>query len=230
MSRVETIGRATLYLGDARELAATMSAQAVITDPPYNVGFRYNAWKDSLEIEEYNRLVTDALTGCAPERCIYTPGQANIIKGFPLSAVGYRLVRLLGWHREEFAGDKWQAGPAMCWEPVLWHSREEKPAFNKRFGHVGRDFLKVSSPRTENAGNGHACPKPLSVMRWLVGLFALPGETVLDPFMGSGTTGVACVQAGIPFVGIEIDPTYFDDACKRIEDAQRQLDMFAGAA
>ena len=63
-------------------------------------------------------------------------------------------------------------------------------------------------------------------MSELVGLFSTPGETILDPFMGSGTTGVACVKLGRKFIGIEIDPTYFDIACKRIADAYKQPDMF----
>lgn len=72
----------------------------------------------------------------------------------------------------------------------------------------------------------HPCPKPLGWMRWAVGLATRPGETVLDPFMGSGTTGVAAVQNGRKFVGVEIEPAYFDVACERIEDAQRQARMF----
>ena len=60
----------------------------------------------------------------------------------------------------------------------------------------------------------------------LVKLFTNFGESVIDPFMGSGTTGVACVKLGRKFIGIELDPTYFDIACKRIEEAYRQPDMF----
>jgi len=63
-------------------------------------------------------------------------------------------------------------------------------------------------------------------MEWVVSVSSLPGEFVLDPFMGSGTTGVACANLGRKFIGIEIEPKYFDIACKRIEDAYRQGDMF----
>ena len=76
----------------------------------------------------------------------------------------------------------------------------------------------------------HPCPKPLLFTKWLVSRTTLDGDTVLDPFMGSGTTGVACHEIGRRFVGIEMEPAYFDVACRRIEDAQRQSNMFTGAS
>jgi len=72
----------------------------------------------------------------------------------------------------------------------------------------------------------HPTQKPIGVMRWCIGHLPVPNETILDPFMGSGTTGVAAVQMGRKFIGIEREPKYFDIACKRIEDAQRQGDLF----
>ena len=77
--------------------------------------------------------------------------------------------------------------------------------------------------------NGHPCPKPIKFMRKLVQRASLRGHTVLDPFMGSGTTGVACALEGRKFIGIDIEKEYFDMSCKRIEDAYlqgEQVDMF----
>lgn len=74
--------------------------------------------------------------------------------------------------------------------------------------------------------NGHPCPKPVRFMQRLVGRCSLPAETICDPFMGSGTTGVACAKLGRKFIGIELDPRYFDIACKRIEKAYSQPDLF----
>ena len=71
----------------------------------------------------------------------------------------------------------------------------------------------------------HPTQKPVALMEWCLGF--IDGETVCDPYMGSGTTGVACVRTGRKFVGIEIEPKYFDIACTRIENAQRQQRMFA---
>lgn len=74
--------------------------------------------------------------------------------------------------------------------------------------------------------SGHPCPKPLSYSMWLIKRAADHGSLVCDPFMGSGTTGVACAKLGRKFIGIEIEPKYFDIACKRIEQSYRQPDMF----
>jgi DNA modification methylase len=76
---------------------------------------------------------------------------------------------------------------------------------------------------------GHSCPKPIGYGKWLIKRLTDSG-TILDPFLGTGTTGVAAVQMGRDFIGIEREPKYFDIACKRIEDAQRQGDFFVEAA
>jgi DNA modification methylase len=72
----------------------------------------------------------------------------------------------------------------------------------------------------------HPTQKPIGVMKWAIGHLPEPSSTILDPFMGSGTTGAAAVQMGKKFIGIEREPKYFDIACKRIEDAQKQGDLF----
>ncbi len=76
---------------------------------------------------------------------------------------------------------------------------------------------------------GHPTAKPIEWMERLVNIASLPGETILDPFMGSGTTGVACAKLGRRFIGIEIDPGYFEIACRRIDEAYRQRDLFRDA-
>jgi DNA modification methylase len=74
-------------------------------------------------------------------------------------------------------------------------------------------------------GNEHPTQKPVALIEWTAGF--IPGQIVLDPFMGSGTTGVACANLGRSFIGIEREPKYFDIACRRIEDAQRQGRLIA---
>ena len=76
----------------------------------------------------------------------------------------------------------------------------------------------------------HDTQKPVALMAYLILTYSLPGQTVLDFTMGSGTTGVACAIEGRSFIGVEQDGAYFDIACRRIEEAQRQGQLFAGAA
>lgn len=83
---------------------------------------------------------------------------------------------------------------------------------------------------THGRYGGHPTEKPLGLMGELVQLFSNQGATVLDPFMGSGTTGVACARLGRKFIGIELEPKYFEIACRRIEEAQAQPDMFIPSA
>ena len=77
-----------------------------------------------------------------------------------------------------------------------------------------------------NIEKGHPCPRNIDLLIHVVGQWVKPDSLCLDPFMGSGTTGVACMNLGRKFIGIEIEPKYFDIACRRIEDAQRQVRMF----
>jgi site-specific DNA-methyltransferase (adenine-specific) len=72
----------------------------------------------------------------------------------------------------------------------------------------------------------HPNEKPIELIQWCVETLSREGDTILDPFMGSGTTGVACARLGRAFIGVEIEPRYFDIACRRIEAAQKQADLF----
>lgn len=92
----------------------------------------------------------------------------------------------------------------------------------------GRRVIPGYAPKAqpdERSDNGHPCSRSLVHFRWLVQWWSLPGETVLDPFMGSGTTGVACVEAGRNFIGIEVEPKYHAIAQYRIDHAQRPLPL-----
>lgn len=102
------------------------------------------------------------------------------------------------------------------------------------FGEAELAWSNLKNPiRAFNFGTGkivaenkqHPTQKPIPLMRWCLG-FLPDADTILDPFMGSGTTGVACAKMGRKFIGIELDPGYFDIACKRIEDAYKQPDLF----
>lgn len=219
----------TIYHGDSREILPLLSpVDAVVTDPPYNVGKDYGAGtNDNQEPNRYVTWLQDLfllLPPIAPQ-LVYTPGLVNVWR-VPevLAATGYRPVRMLGWHRKEFAGDLWKGGPAISWEPVIWASTQEKPYYTKTFGHQGRDFLVVNSTHGDKYAQLHPCPKPVSVFQWLIGLFSPEGGTVLDPFMGTGASLEAAQKMGRRAVGIEIEEEYCEMAVQRLAQGVLSLE------
>jgi site-specific DNA-methyltransferase (adenine-specific) len=210
----------TLYAGDCLKVLPNLApVDVVITDPPYNVGKAYASHDDNLPPDAYLEWLRARLAACATlaGEVVYFPGRNNLLATLEvLHGTGLRPVRVLGWHKREFAGDMWNGGPAMCWEPVVWASSAQRPAFNKLFGPWGRDFLVINATHGDPFFKLHPCPKPVEVMRWLVGLFCPPGGTVLDPFAGTGATLRAAKDLGRKAVGIELEPAYCDAAIHRL--------------
>lgn len=214
--RVEHIGAATLMLGDARDLLPGVgSVDALITDPVWPncpPGLLPGA-DDPAGLWRSTWAVMPALTRAAvvmrhdsdPRFLAPVPMRYLRATILPYVMPGY-IGRFLG-------GDE----IAYCFgEPIP--SRKGQRVIPGRAPSVQPDG---------RAANGHPCSRSLAHFVFLTRWWSEPGETVLDPFMGSGTTGVACSVVGRPFVGIEIDERYFDIACKRIEEAQRQGQLFA---
>jgi DNA modification methylase len=119
--------------------------------------------------------------------------------------------------------DRWGFG---CNNPILYYGTCPYTATAR--GSRPNSFASYSANPYQDSERdiAHPCPKPLVWMCWLVKRASLDSETILDPFMGSGTTGVAAVKLGRKFIGIEIEPKYFDIACRRISDALKQPDLF----
>lgn len=221
--RVEVIGNATLYCGDSMELLATLSGVSVtITDPPYGVllGTRNDSKKESYE--SFEDTPENVLQSCVPiiQKCIANFDRAALTPGVRNMFLYPKPKHVGSFFYPSGAGcNSWGFS---CWQPIFYYGKDP-------YGGKGsRPDSKESCETSEK--NGHPCPKPIGQMKWLVNRASLSGETVFDPFMGSGTTGVACAALGRKFIGCEIEPKYFDIACKRIEDAQRQGDMFLGSA
>lgn len=207
MSRIEHIGEATLYLGDCREILPTLGkVDAVVTDPPYGVGLEY-ASHDDTELVEWLSLARSVAPVVA-----FSPGVANFTQ-FP------KPDWTLAWWKPNSMG-------RVCvgfntWEPVL--------VYGKASGKKTHDSFVVAVAPQSDTGD-HPCPKPLGWAERVIERVAGDGSTILDPFMGSGTTGVAALKLGRKFIGIEIEPRYFDIACKRIAEAWKQPRLFAEPA
>lgn len=234
MIRIETIGDATLYLGDCMEIVpGLVDVDAVVMDPPYELsdagpgkshfGMSLNkfdgaAYKSIVSGFDYAE-VFGALEGvCLPFNmfCFCSNRQISAIMAYH-EAKG-RSTTLVVWHKTNaapFANGVWRGDIEYC-----VHVRDKGAVF---VGNA-QEKKKVSEfPLVVD--DTHPTVKPLDLIRKYVRICSRQGQTILDPFMGSGTAGVAAVALGRKFVGIEISPTYFDVACRRIEDAHRQPDM-----
>jgi len=233
--RREVIGDCTLLLGDCLEILPTLGKMdAVVTDPPYSEQVHKGARGrgattggahvlidfDPFSEAQFLRVAT-ALVDMTARWVIMTCDRNH---AFAAEKYGLPVVRLGVWTKNDpapqFSGDR----PATGWEPVLILHREGK----KHWNGGGRPAVW----RTNIVKNGgeHPTQKPLELVSSWVRDFSDLGETILDPFMGSGTTGVACVKLGRKFIGIEIDEGYFNIACERIRKAYAQPDFFVEQA
>jgi len=224
MSRVEHIGDATLYLGDCREILPTLSGvDAVVTDPPYGVGFKYESHIDSPE--DYPAFIGPVITECSrlvgEGPCIFWQGMPNCDRWHSWFPPGFRI----------FAACKgfvqYRPTPVQyAWDPVVFWGRP------RGIPHIEHRDYHLQSLAPFGAGRlriEHPCPRPIEQAKYIVDIFTICGDTVLDPFVGSGTLGLASIFGGRKFIGIEIEPKYFEIAVRRIEQAHRQKDMFVHA-
>jgi site-specific DNA-methyltransferase (adenine-specific)/modification methylase len=196
------IGRATLYLGDCRDVLPTLpKVDAVVTDPPYpnNAGHFVEAIEAAREFLQTYR--------CDRWLVFWTEMEVPPV---PLPHVATHI-----WHRTN-------TNRPDNYEPIF----EFRADGVKRASRV-LPYCVIFPGLTGIEATGHPTEKNAALMR---ALLKFDAQTILDPFMGSGTTGVAAVQMGRDFIGIEREPKYFDIACKRIEDAQKQSDMFVEPA
>ncbi len=230
--RVEIIGNATLYLGDAREIVPQIErADLVLFDPPYGVAGGWGSGLRKMTARSHKIDYASGLFADTPEyvRDVVAPLVEYCVDRFGRVVLtpGIRCQRL--YPQPAHVGSFQYPGTTVmsCWGPVLW----QPILYYGRDPHQGR-LRPDSRPNCNDVDRDtpHPCPKPLKQWSWLVDRTSLTGETVLDPMMGSGTTGVACANLRRTFIGIEIDPVHFDTACRRVEDAQRQGQLFGEAA
>jgi site-specific DNA-methyltransferase (adenine-specific) len=202
--RKETIGNAVLYLGDCLEILPTLGkVDAVITDPPYGIARVMKGGKGT----GHWTLLSDG------NPWDHEAPDLNFMMGAADNFVIW-------------GGNYFPLPPSRCW--FVWDKQNAVPTMGQcelAWTNADRPIQRISSP-VGRVNFGHPTEKPIEVMQWTLKQSRTTG-TILDPYMGSGTTGVAALQAGRQFIGIEIEPKYFDIACERIENAQRQVRMFA---
>jgi DNA modification methylase len=213
MSRIETIAEGvTLYLGDCREILPTLPRHdATVTDPPYGINAardrksQKHGWRDyaapGWDTERPPADLIKLILGSAKHAIVW--GGNYFTDSLPPSS------KWLSW-------DKGQTDFSLADFELAWCS----------FDGAARRIMLPRSVALQD-GKEHPTQKPIEVMRWCIDKLPRGCGTILDPFMGSGTTGVAAVNMGLGFTGIEMVPAYFDVAKRRIEAALASPDMFS---
>lgn len=209
--RKETLAEGVeLYLGDCREILPTLAkVDAVVTDPPYGIA---HLWKGGFSDKHgWGKAKGESVT-------------RNEWDEKPLDLQMLSIVRGAGEKQVIWGGNYFELPPTRCW--LIWN----KPERNFTLAEAELAWTNIDAvvrvfdgPRSDH-GREHPTQKPLDLMKWCIE--KTKARTILDPFMGSGTTGVAAVKLGRKFIGIEIEPKYFEIACKRISEALKQPDMF----
>ena len=202
-----------LHLGDCLKFMKTLpdkSVDCVITDPPYGVNYQYNNYLDT---KENLQLIIPSLI-FESQRIARRVAIFTGIKNLDLYD-GFDWV--YGWIVP--AGSGVSSYGFTCWTPIVFYGKD---AYSGK-GSYPDVFVDYNPKRT---GIKHPCEKPLSIMNWAIKRFSLKNEVVFDPFMGSGTTGVAAIQLGRNFIGCEINPDYFAIAQRRIAEAKMQPSLF----
>lgn len=207
IKREEIIGDCRLILGDCLEVMPMLDKfDAVITDPPYGIankwkGGRGHGWENS-------RLLSK----------VRNEWDAKPLADFEIDMILKSSKEAIIW-----GGNYFNLPPSRCW--LVWSKPERGFSLAEaELAWTNKDSIVrvIDAPRSE-IDRVHPTQKPIVVMVWCV---KKTKGSVFDPFMGSGTTGVACAKLGRKFTGIELDEEYFDIACKRIEEAYKQPDLF----
>jgi DNA modification methylase len=212
--RVEKIGDATLYLGDCLEILPTLpKVDAVITDPPYGIGDRWGGEMKGKNGQSRHWSAEESAWDKAP------------VSKELIDLVLNAAPKLVIW-----GGNYYTLPGGRSW--LVWDKCQKFSGADGELAYTNLDipvrFFRMSRiDAYANSGDAkvHPTQKPLSLMHWCIELAGVP-PIILDPFMGSGTTGVAAVERGKSFIGIEREPKYFDIACRRIEQAYKQRPLF----
>lgn len=203
--REERIGDCRLILGDCMEILPTLGpVDAVVTDPPYGLGKRMQGGTWGAKDRNSGFLRWDLKAEQAWVNAILQMQVPAVIWG----------------------GNYFSVPASRCW--LIWNKVNAVPTmadFEQAWTNLDRPSKRIDLP-VGRVEYGHPTQKPLPLMEWCLG-FLPKARTILDPFIGSGTTLVACARTGRTGIGIEIDPGYFDIACKRVEEAYRQPNLFA---
>ena len=221
--RREIIGGCTLYLGDCHDILPSLEAvDAVVTDPPYGIDIDFQLHKAG---------------GTRPGRTLVRKKHYPVLNwdSAPISKQTLEFLLSISKYQIIFGGNYFELPPTNCF--LVW----DKQNGATKFADCELAWTNLKKPvrmiswlwngyiRKHGEERTHPTQKPVGVIQWC--LTHIPdAESILDPFMGSGTTGVACANLGRKFIGVELIQKHFDAACRRIEDAYKSPSLFIGDA
>lgn len=231
-----------LYLGDCREILPTLGrVDCVITDPPYEAVMQ-NKWGvlnksspsshvrfDGLGFEAIDHMRDDVASAvksvCTGWGIFFCMAEGVRAWRDAIELTGAKYKRAMVWVKPDAMPQFNGQGPSVGHEMMVsaWYGEGYS-----RWNGGGKPGTFIHTKNTPG-GADHPTQKPLPLVSELLELFSFPGDLVCDPFMGSGTTGVAAFRLGRQFTGIEVNQSYFDIACRRIEDALKRPDLFIPA-
>ena len=214
MAEKVTIGNCELWHGDCREVLPLLPpVDLVLTDPPYGIGFAAQPTR----YQRANGIVATDWDDETPPAWVFGLLLEKAKNAIVWGGNYYALPASRGWLVWMKSGN----APSMADLEMAWTSMDMNArCFEKS--------VKSASLEKNLQNAAHPTQKPVVLMEWSLG-FAPEAQTVCDPFMGSGTTGVACARMGLHFTGIERERKYFEIACRRIEQAYAQPRLFEDA-
>lgn len=250
--RTETIGDAVLYLGDCREILPTLqrNVDLVLTDPPYSSGGAFRSdrtqptdKKYQLSVETHRNYATFSGDN-RDQRSFEKWCDSWMSQCLQVARAGAAVGCFIDWRNVCCVVDAMQMAGWVYRGLVPWYKGEDQRPRKGWFrsnveyvvfgsagpmltGHMAEGLCAdgLLNCRINGEEKEHQTGKPVDLMSQILDVRP-EWKTILDPFMGSGTTGVACIKLGRKFIGIEIEPKYFDIACKRIEEAWKQPRLF----
>jgi DNA modification methylase len=209
VTRIEHIGDAVLYLGDCREILPTLGkVDAVVTDPPYGIA---DLWAGEQKGRNGKSRLWDGNNQWDKST---SPQEVFIARSIAAKSI------IWGGNYYDLPASRGY----LIWDRIQEFSNADSEYAWCSWPQTPRTF-RYARAQLASEGKEHPTQKPLPLMLWCLG-FLKEAASILDPFMGSGTTGVAAAKLGKTFIGIEREPSYFDIACRRIEAAYKQPDLF----
>ncbi len=219
MSRVETIGSATLYLGDCRDLLRDQiiepDMEYTVTDPPYGIGYEVNErkprgglnWHKQMRTEKVSRIVgdhpdfdLDHIFMAGDKFAIFGANHLDLPRG----------GRWIVWDKRRESTPDDHSDCELIWTNV--------PGADRIHRQKWRGIVREGEENISRSRKLHPNQKPVALIDFILLQLGASVGTVFDPYMGSGSTGVAALRRGLKFVGIEIDPQHYETACQRFRE------------